>query len=44
MTRKVFFSDEAACAKCHTCRGEGAAIGPDLSNLPQRDYRSVPYE
>lgn len=39
--RRVFFSDEAGCARCHTIGGTGGVLGPDLSNLPQRDYRSV---
>jgi putative heme-binding domain-containing protein len=39
--RKVFESDEAACAKCHAMHGRGGAIGPDLSNLLHRDYASV---
>src|SRR5262249_34897524 len=39
--RKIFFGDTVACAKCHRWRGEGAAIGPDLSNLIHRDYASV---
>jgi putative heme-binding domain-containing protein len=39
--RRVFLGEEAACAKCHTVNGRGGAIGPDLSNLPQRDYASV---
>lgn len=39
--RKVFFSDQALCAKCHTLDGEGGQIGPNLSNLRQRDYASV---
>jgi putative heme-binding domain-containing protein len=39
--RRVFFSEQAACFKCHAVGGEGGAIGPDLSNLPQRDYASV---
>jgi putative heme-binding domain-containing protein len=37
----VFFSEKAACSKCHTVAGEGGKIGPDLSNLTQRDYESV---
>ena len=39
--RRVFFSQEASCSRCHTFNGEGGKIGPDLSNLPQRDYHSV---
>jgi putative heme-binding domain-containing protein len=39
--KKVFFGEKANCAKCHTVRGEGAQIGPDLSNLIARDYESV---
>ncbi|HEY8504182.1 MAG TPA: ThuA domain-containing protein, partial [Gemmataceae bacterium] len=39
--REVFFSQEAACFKCHAVRGEGGQIGPDLSNLVHRDYASV---
>jgi putative heme-binding domain-containing protein len=39
--RRVFFSEQALCSKCHAVNGEGGAIGPDLSNLPQRDYASV---
>jgi putative heme-binding domain-containing protein len=39
--RQVFFSEEAACSKCHAVRGEGGSIGPDLSNLIHRDYQSV---
>jgi putative heme-binding domain-containing protein len=37
----VFFSDAAQCFKCHTIRGEGGHVGPDLSNLVFRDYASV---
>jgi putative heme-binding domain-containing protein len=39
--RRVFFSDEAGCGKCHAVRGQGGKIGPDLSNLIHRDYASV---
>ncbi|MEO2089776.1 MAG: ThuA domain-containing protein, partial [Gemmataceae bacterium] len=39
--RAVFFSEQAACGKCHTVHGRGGAIGPDLSNLIHRDYPSV---
>ncbi|HEX6962113.1 MAG TPA: ThuA domain-containing protein, partial [Lacipirellula sp.] len=38
---REFFGSVAGCSKCHTMRGVGARIGPDLSNLPQRDYESV---
>jgi putative heme-binding domain-containing protein len=38
---EIFFSDRAACYKCHTVRGEGGKIAPDLSNLVHRDYASV---
>src|SRR5260370_560214 len=30
--RRVLFSDEAACSRCHTIAGKGGASGPDLSN------------
>jgi putative heme-binding domain-containing protein len=39
--KHVYFSEKALCSKCHQLRGEGGMIGPDLSNLPQRDYASV---
>ncbi len=39
--RALFFGDQAACGKCHRVDGQGGEIGPDLSNLPQRDYASV---
>jgi putative heme-binding domain-containing protein len=39
--RKEFFGSEAGCSKCHKVGGEGGSIGPDLSNLPKRDYASV---
>ena len=39
--REVFFSDTAACGKCHRIHGEGGEVGPDLSNLIHRDYASV---
>src|SRR5262249_18378022 len=39
--RRVFFSDEATCSKCHSVRGAGGKIGPDLTNLIHRDYASV---
>lgn len=39
--RALFFSDKLQCATCHRIRGEGALIGPDLSNLVSRDAASV---
>jgi len=39
--RKIFFSEQAACFKCHQVAGEGATIGPNLSNLIHRDLESV---
>lgn len=37
----LFFGDEAKCSACHKFRGQGGDIGPDLSNLPQRDVASI---
>jgi putative heme-binding domain-containing protein len=39
--REIFLSEKTLCSKCHKMRGEGGSIGPDLSNLPHRDYASV---
>ncbi len=39
--RKVYFSEEAACFKCHGVHSQGGTIGPDLTNLIHRDYTSV---
>jgi putative heme-binding domain-containing protein len=39
--KHLFFGETAGCSKCHTIRGEGIAVGPDLSNLVHRDYASV---
>ena len=39
--RRLFFSEQLACGKCHQVGGEGGQIGADLSNLIHRDYESV---
>jgi putative heme-binding domain-containing protein len=39
--REIFHGEEARCGKCHTFRGRGGRIGPDLSNLHERDLDSV---
>jgi putative heme-binding domain-containing protein len=39
--RALFFGETAQCGKCHSIRGKGGWIGPDLSNLVHRDYGSV---
>jgi len=39
--REIFFGQTAGCGKCHSMAGQGGTIGPDLSNLTQRDYASV---
>lgn len=39
--KRIYFSDQVACYKCHRVRGEGGKLGPDLSNLVFRDYASV---
>jgi len=38
---KLFHDKQNGCAKCHAVQGQGAKIGPDLSNLIHRDYTSV---
>jgi len=39
--RALFFEERLKCATCPRLRGEGATIGPDLSNLVHRDAASV---
>jgi putative membrane-bound dehydrogenase-like protein len=31
--RAVFYSEKAACAKCHRAKGRGGQIGPDLTTI-----------
>jgi putative heme-binding domain-containing protein len=37
----LFRSEKLKCVTCHRLRGEGATIGPDLSNVSARDAASV---
>ncbi len=37
----ALFTGKATCFLCHTLRGEGVTVGPDLNNLVHRDYASV---
>jgi putative heme-binding domain-containing protein len=39
--RSLFFGERLKCSTCHRIRGEGATVGPDLSNLVSRDADSV---
>lgn len=39
--RKLFFSDQLLCGKCHKVGDEGGRTGPELTNLIHRDYASV---
>ena len=39
--RSLFFGERLKCGSCHRIRGEGGAVGPDLSNLIHRDRDSV---
>jgi putative heme-binding domain-containing protein len=39
--KKIYFSEEIGCYKCHVMGGEGQKVGPELSNLIHRDYASV---
>ncbi len=38
--RALYFG-KAACGTCHTIRGEGSAMGPDLSNSIHADFYSL---
>jgi putative heme-binding domain-containing protein len=39
--RELFFGEQLKCSTCHRIRGEGAIVGPDLSNLAHRDAAAV---
>ena len=39
--RELFFGERLKCSTCHRIRGEGAIVGPDLSNLAHRDAATV---
>jgi putative heme-binding domain-containing protein len=39
--KKIFYSEQPGCFKCHAVAGQGGKIGPDLSSLVNRDYASV---
>lgn len=35
--RDLYFGDRLKCSTCHRVRGEGATVGPDLSNLAHQE-------
>jgi putative heme-binding domain-containing protein len=39
--KRLFFSEQPGCYKCHQAGGQGGRIGPDLSTVLYRDYSSV---
>jgi putative heme-binding domain-containing protein len=39
--RELFFGEKLKCSTCHRLRGEGATVGPDLSNLVHRDPAAI---
>jgi putative heme-binding domain-containing protein len=43
--RTIFHGDQARCAQCHTFRGEGGKVGPDLTNVASKGradiYRNI---
>jgi putative heme-binding domain-containing protein len=39
--RRIFYSSEVGCFRCHASGEQGKSIGPDLSHLINRDYASV---
>lgn len=38
---RIFHHAQTGCIRCHSVQGQGSKIGPDLTNLIHRDYRSV---
>ncbi len=38
---RALFHGKATCSVCHAVKGDGGALGPDLTNLVHRDYASV---
>lgn len=39
--RALFFGQSAACSRCHTFRGEGSDVGPDLSEIRTKYDRAA---
>jgi putative heme-binding domain-containing protein len=39
----IFSSDQARCAQCHTFRGQGGKVGPDLTEIGARKSRAEIY-
>ncbi len=39
--RGLFFGERLKCSTCHRLHGEGAIVGPDLSNVTHRDPGTV---
>jgi putative heme-binding domain-containing protein len=43
--RTIFRGDQARCAQCHTFRGEGGKVGPDLTDIASKGradiYRNI---
>jgi putative heme-binding domain-containing protein len=39
--REIFFGPEARCSVCHTIRGEGGKVAPDLTPSAHRDPEAV---
>jgi len=39
--RDLYFGDRLKCSTCHRVRGQGSAVGPDLSNLAHQEAAAV---